>query len=73
MSASLNEKPLLCQECSWTLLSGGSLMLASLNNKPVLYIYFMTMFIVAAVKWVPDVSLSEQQTCAMYVDNVYGC
>jgi hypothetical protein len=68
----LNKKPLLCRECSWLLLSGGSSMSASLSNKPMLYIYFLIMFIVAAVEWVLDVSLSEQQTYAMYVDNVHG-
>jgi hypothetical protein len=42
-------------------------MSASLNNKHVLYM--LRMF--AAVRWVLDVSLSEQQTCAIYVDNVH--
>jgi hypothetical protein len=30
------------------------------------------MFIVAVVGWVLNVSLSEEQTCAIYVDNVHG-
>jgi hypothetical protein len=48
------------------------LMSASLSKKPVLYIYILIMFIVTAVGWVIDVSLSEQQTCAIYVDNFHG-
>jgi hypothetical protein len=39
MSASLNNKRVLCYYCSWTLLAGGSSMSASLNNKPVLHKY----------------------------------
>jgi hypothetical protein len=44
--------------------SGGSLMSASLNNKHVLYM--LIMFVDAAVGWVLDVSLSEQETCAIF-------
>jgi hypothetical protein len=48
-------------------------MSASLYNKPMLHIYFYIMFIVVAVTWVLDVSLSETtKTCAIYVDNVNG-
>jgi hypothetical protein len=52
------------------MLSGGSSILASLNNKLVLYM--LIMFMDAAVGWVLDVSLSEQQTCAISIDNVHG-
>jgi hypothetical protein len=47
-------------------------MSASLNNKLVLYILIMLMD--AAIGWVLDVSLSEQQTCATYIflDNVHS-
>jgi hypothetical protein len=38
-------------------------MLASLNNKHVLYIFIM--FTDAPSGWVLDVRLSEQETCAM--------
>jgi hypothetical protein len=40
-------------------------MSASMNNKPVLYM--LIMFMDAAVEWVLDVSLSEQQTFAIYI------
>jgi hypothetical protein len=33
----------------------------------------LIMFMDAVVGWVIDTSLSEQQTCAIYVDNVHGC
>jgi hypothetical protein len=36
------------------------------NNKPVPYIFFYIMFIVAAVRWVLDVSLCEQQKPVLY-------
>jgi hypothetical protein len=42
-------------------------MSASLSNKPVLYIYFLIMFIVAAVGWVLDVSHSEQKKPMLYM------
>jgi hypothetical protein len=38
-------------------------MSASLNNEPVLYM--LIMFMGAAVGWVLNVRLSEQETCAM--------
>jgi hypothetical protein len=46
-------------------------MSASVNNKHVLYM--LIMFMDAAVGWVLDVSFSEKQTCAIYVDNFHGC
>jgi hypothetical protein len=44
---------------------GGSSMPASLKNKHVLYI--LIMFMDAAVGWILDVSLSEQETCAIFL------
>jgi hypothetical protein len=67
MSDSLNKKHVLCSYYSWTLLSGVSLMSASLSNKHVLYIYFLIMFIVAVVGWVLDVNHSGQQKFVPYM------